>query len=224
MSALSGDAGRARTRAQGRRAKGDGGCSQRPGGSWETTIELPKGPDGRRRRKTFSAKTEADALRKAREFRGRLERGETVATARQTVAAYFEAWIEGALRTSALAGQRSEGTAENYEDVYRSTIAKILGPIRLDRLSADDIDRMTVTLSQAGYSQNSMRLARTVLGVALKDAVRRGLISRNPVELSIAPTKRRPNGEPAAAVRAPTALGTFPIRRDRREAPPVPLR
>ena len=66
MALVSEDAGRAKTRAQGRRAKGDGGCSQSPDGTWETTIELPKGPDGRRRRKTFSAKTEAEALRKAR--------------------------------------------------------------------------------------------------------------------------------------------------------------
>ena len=57
------------------RGKGEGTIRQRADGRWEARIDLGRGLDGKRRRKSVFAATQADVVYQLRTFGGRGRRG-----------------------------------------------------------------------------------------------------------------------------------------------------
>ena len=105
----------------------------------------------------------------------------TVAT---TVAAYLDDWAGTTLAISEATGARRPSTVA----LHRWAVTKHLGPrlakVKLARIGKGDVDRLVGSLLASGLKPNSVRLIRSTLGVALGDAVRAGLILRNPVGLA----------------------------------------
>lgn len=161
-----------------RRTKGDGGLSKRKSdGMWIGSIELPTGEDGRRRRRTVSSKDKGTALKKLRELRAQAEAGALVPANKLTVEAWLDRWIEEI---------RKPHIRPNTYDSYRSTIDKHIAPAigakKLSALTPADIRKVHKAVLDKKLSTRSAELAHTVLGAALKDAVREGVLSRNPAE------------------------------------------
>jgi integrase len=129
---------------------------------------------------------------------------------RDTLGAWLDVWlaiIQPTVRPS---------TWASYEKNVRLHIKPYLGVVDLRRLNAADLDRLYQRLLDSGrldhragvgLSARTVRYVATILGKALKDAVRKGHIVRSPA-LDADPPKPA-NG--AAAMRTWTAdeLGTF---------------
>ncbi len=198
-----------------RRVKGEGSVRQRRDGSWEAAFDLGVGPDGKRRRRYFRGPTEKAALDLRREFEASLARGAPAASARLTVSQWIERWLDGPVAASVAVGQRAPSTAKSYRFLYAAYLEPTLGAVRLERLSTADVDQLVSTLATAGYKPNTIRLARACLRTALNAAVVEGVLTRNPVEHSVAPrvatTKHRRTLTIEEARRLLGSLGEEPL-------------
>jgi len=112
-----------------------------------------------------------------REAQDRVEAGAPVKDATRTVADWFARW-----RTTALAASnRKPATKSNYATLSRCHVeAEPFGAIRLDRLKPSDIDALILALQAQKYAPNTVRKVYAVLRAGLDDAVRDGLLARNP--------------------------------------------
>jgi hypothetical protein len=95
-----------------------------------------------------------------------------------TIAEYLTAWLEG------LPGQVEAKSTEWYRWVVRRHLLPTLGKVQLDRLTPVDVDRLLAERKRAGVGATTLRAIRVTLRKALGDAVRKGLLYRNPVELA----------------------------------------
>ena len=167
------------------RGKGEGSVHKdRTSGLWTGTIELGRGTDGRRKRKSVRAKTKAEALRKMHQVRAEIEAGLPVTDRTQTVSAYLAWWSE-----NVLPGTVRDTTADGYRWVLRRYVEPHIGPKRLVELRPEHVLQMLRELERQGLSANTRRQARSVLRRALSDAVRYDVIGRNVAEFVKAPPK-----------------------------------
>ncbi len=104
-----------------------------------------------------------------------------------TVSTWIEQWLAGPVATSVVLGARKATTAESYRCLFEAYVRPTVGELRLDKLTAADVDGMTSMLARAGYRPNTIRLARATLRAAINAAVAEGVVARNVVERSVAP-------------------------------------
>jgi len=111
-------------------------------------------------------------------------RGQVRKTPAITVAAYLEEWSATTLAISETTGARRPSTVALHRWAVTKHLAPRFGKAKLARIGKADIDRVVAELLLSGLKPNSVRLIRATLGVALGDAVRAGIIDRNPVDLA----------------------------------------
>src|SRR5439155_6263816 len=111
-------------------------------------------------------------------------RGQVRKTPATTVAAYLEEWSATTLAISETTGARRPSTVALHRWAVTKHLAPRFGKAKLARIGKADIDRVVAELLLSGLKPNSVRLIRATLGVALGDAVRAGIIDRNPVDLA----------------------------------------
>ena len=163
-----------------RRGSGEGSIFQ-DGNRWVASVTLGSG-GGRQVRRKRTARTYAEARTKLRELQTEAKAG-VVGAGRLSVAAYLDDWLAHVLPARGV----SVATEENYATMIHRHIVPGLGHIRLDQLRADDVDRLLRDMASAGKARSTIRLARTVLVLALSHAERRDMVSRNAARLSIVP-------------------------------------
>lgn len=100
---------------------------------------------------------------------------------------YLDAWLE---ERRAL-GVLRERTADRYKELIDKHLSPRLGHFPLARLSPAAIQHLYATLLSRGLSGSTVRRAASVLHVALEDAVKRGLILRNPQDNTTLPVPAR---------------------------------
>jgi integrase len=71
--------------------------------------------------------------------------------------------------------------------VLRLHVVPDLGPLRLDKLSPQHVQALLARKAAAGLSTQSVRHVRTVLRIALNQALKWGLVARNAAALAVAP-------------------------------------
>lgn len=137
---------------------------------WVVQFELPPRPDGTRRRKYVTAKKRADAVRKAREARGEIDRMGDILTNAPTVAAWLDYWLENIAAVNV-----RPKTLANYR--HMATLIKpAIGKARIDHLTAAHIRRVAIYIQSdtedggRGLSPTTARNAHAVLRKALNDA------------------------------------------------------
>jgi integrase len=87
-------------------------------------------------------------------------------------------------------GKLAESTFNSYSDTVRLHLTPVLGHLRLTKLTVDDVDAFISAkreaLSPRGdfFSPNSLRIMRSTLRKALRDAQRAGRVTRNVADLS----------------------------------------
>jgi integrase len=164
------------------RGKGEGGIYQRADGLWAASIELPS-HDGKRRRKVITSKSKAKVIQGLTKMRRSLEQSGDLPTASMTVAQWLDYW----LREIAVKNRRPK-TLEAYRSAIKTRIVPVIGNVRLDKLTPQNIRKVT-SLTEAEKSSTYARNVHAVMSAAFKDAEREGRIPRNPVELVQAPLK-----------------------------------
>jgi len=144
--------------------------------SWTVVVELPRDPEtGKRRQKWVSVKgTKRDAERVLAETIAEIERGTYLAPAKLTVAEYLNRWYDTC----------SGGVRLNTRVRWLRAVGlwkTVLGHVPLGRLTPLDVQNALARLP-ANLSDGSRRTYFSVLRSALDQAVKWGLLPRNPAQ------------------------------------------
>jgi integrase len=139
-------------------------------------------------RKTIHG-TKKDAERYLTAVRREMDLGTFVEPTAMSVNEYLDRWLRDAARPRV-----SRRTADGYAGLLDRYIRKSLGHKRLDKLQPLDIQAVYGAMQTRGLSARIVRHAHSALHNALKQAVKWGLLPRNPsdsVELPKVPHKER---------------------------------
>lgn len=178
-----------------RRQRGEGSVYQRGSdGLWVGAADLGW-VGGRRKRKSVSAKTQREAVRKLAALRREIAASGGVAVDSHTVETWMAHWLDDIaprrVRPSTLAGYRSK--ARNY-------IVPEIGRHRLAKLTPQHVRAMDKALAERDLSPATRLQAHAILSRALTVAHREGYVARNVAALVDPPTLKRDETEPLAVV------------------------
>lgn len=163
-----------------RRGRGEGTVFERANGTWAGEVTTGYDEEGKQKRKTVYGKTQAEALAKVAEIKQRLVNG-TFSDTKLTVKEYLKTWLEEKER------QVKARTAHDYRYNLEKYIYPKIGQVKLDKLTPLQVQRFLSEIADAVSPDRANKCRRELLG-AFKQAVRWGLIPRNPVD-AVAPLK-----------------------------------
>lgn len=167
------------------RGRGEGAIYRDGRGLWTAVVELPPGPDGKRRRKVIRSKTKATVLEKLRATQAdKSAAGGDLPTSSQTVEQWFRYWLTLSAREVA------PNTLSGYRSAVLKHVIPAVGGVQLSKLTPAHVRRVhDYVMDALGLSSTTALLAHRVMSVALKVAEREGRIARNPASLVDAPRK-----------------------------------
>lgn len=195
-----------------RRGNREGSIYQRASdGRWIGAVSAGDGSAGRSGRKTVSAPTRQEALRKLRELQRQLDDGLPPPDASMTVAQLLDRWHADVIRH-----QVARTASDNYKSVADHHIVPALGRKKLKELTPGDIDRLMAQKLEAGLSVSTVRRIRSVLSQALTQGIRWGSVNRNVASLTRGPRQPRQEGRTLTPSQARTLLAS--LRGHRNEA------
>ena len=116
------------------------------------------------------------------ELRYRLEHGSFVAKDKMTVKEWFETWIEDYKNN-----QVKTGTIIAYTNYYNFYVDKYIGKKKIVDVRGEHIQRIYNDLIKDGISISTIKIISTVINGCFKQAVKNGIIERNPVTLATIP-------------------------------------
>lgn len=197
-----------------RRTKGDGGLFHRHDhptcppvgtdgvrpehpcqGRWQGTIDVVV--DGRKKRKYVYARTQRAARLKLSEAVRARDAG-TLTIGTTTVEQWLTKWLDRQAR------KLKPQTVRGYRSKVRTYLLPHLGRHRLAALRATHIEAMYDAMRDEGLAEATVRQTHAILGKALADAERLGVIGVNPWKRVEAPgtnTNKRAQLTPAQAAR-----------------------
>jgi integrase len=159
-----------------RRANGEGSIYRRPDGKWCASYTVGYDDNGKRKRRYLYGRTKADVLEKLDELRSDARAGLAVEPNSLTVSEYAEHWVED------VASRRVRTTTlVNYKRLVKLHVTPHIGGIRLTRLSPLHLQSWHAKLERAGVSAYQRHAAHVLLKTVLTQALKLGLISRNPL-------------------------------------------
>ena len=146
---------------------------------YEARLYIPKKLRqlyGGQRTLSFYSKLEGEAIRKRAVAKRDMEEGRGRARG-LTLGTYLRRWLE-ALATL---GSVSERTLQDYRYYAEKHLIPELGTLALDELNAEDFDSLYERLARDGVGPRSINHVHSTARVALQRAVKKRLISHNPV-------------------------------------------
>lgn len=161
--------------------------------TWTAEVDIgwqidPKTGNRQRMRdfQTFDTEREAKRWEKGRKEQAKKDKAGFVQPSKELLADYLTSW---------LARKEQEGirpaTVASYGTAIRLHLLPGLGPIPLADLSPAAVQRFLDKLRVDGRGSRTIAYARTVLRVALQDAVRLGTIGANPCDRVRPPKQER---------------------------------
>lgn len=165
-----------------RRGHGEGGIYQRESdGKWCASVDLGW-VNGKRKRKVVYGETRKEVAEKIKALLRDHQQGVNIAPEAQTVAQFLKRWLDEAVK------HKNKGsTLDSYTRIVNLYLVPQIGKIRLDKLTAVNVQAMQNALLDAGLSTRTVQYARAVLRRALGQAVKWDLVPRNVVPLVDAP-------------------------------------
>jgi integrase len=145
---------------------------------------------GQRFEKTFHG-TQVEARRELRRLLKSGDDGDHIVPSTVTLSEWIERWFE-LLKRETGGGERRRGlvtprTRERYEQLLRHHVIPTLGSRSLQQLQAVEVDKLYLTLERK-LAPRTCHHVHTVLNAAIKAAMRKGLLSVNPVARAEAPS------------------------------------
>jgi integrase len=162
------------------------GSVRRKHDGWEIRVSAGYDPDtGKRRRiSRFVHGTLDEAEQALLRLRLELLDGASVDAEQATVADLLDSWLTWATP------RLSPTTARRYDQIVRVHLVPRLGSVVLRRLTPATIDRTLGDLERTGLAPLTVRHIHAVLRRALNQAVRWGMLTRNPAVLASPPPAR----------------------------------
>ena len=127
-------------------------------------------------------KTITETQKLITELKYKLEHGIYVVKEKITLDEWFTTWLEEYKKNRV-----KLGTYTNYEKYYKSIIKNRLGSRQLSEIRGEHIQKLYNELVKEGYALSSIKIVSAVLNGCLQQAMRNGLIERNPVRLAELP-------------------------------------
>lgn len=157
------------------------------GMSWTAIYDEGRDERGKRRQRSKGGcATRRDAQRFLTDVLSRLGDGSYAAPAKTTLAEFLnQQWlpaVEATLRPLSFT---------QYRSIVRLRIVPSLGHLRLQAITGGHLNGLYRELEQAGLSVPTRRLTHAVLHRSLRDAVRWGLLVRNPADMADPPAAAR---------------------------------
>ncbi len=172
-------------------------------GLWGFVVDVPTG-DGKRkqvRRRGFALKSEAsDALALVLV---QMKSGTFVRPTKTLLGDYLRAWVD----TLPGVGRRPS-TVDSYRRNIERNVVPYIGGIELHALTPLDLDGLYAKLIARGLSMRTVRYVHTIVGKALSDAERKGVLGRNVARLASPPSSSSAKA-PEMTVWTPAELRAF---------------
>jgi integrase len=157
------------------------------GRSYVVRLDLGRGPDGRRIYKYHSGYPTKRAAQQARtELLGALERRSYVAPDKTTLAEYLRGQWLPAIKTRV-----RPGTWVEYRRKAETHLIPALGQVQLQQLTTAVLNAHYRQLLAAGIGPRTVQYVHATIRKALNDAVRWGLLVRNPAVYAAPPKPHR---------------------------------
>lgn len=161
-----------------KRGHGEGTIFRRPDGRWCAQVTVGINPEtGRPKRRTVYGRTRQEAADKLARLLADAQQGLLVEPARETVAEYLHRWMETAQKP-----RLRPRTFEDYQQIIRRHIVPALGSVRLNRLQPAQLQALYTQKLEEGLSANTVRIIHAILHRALAQAVKWGMLPRNPAD------------------------------------------
>ncbi|MGQ4548260.1 tyrosine-type recombinase/integrase [Dermabacteraceae bacterium P13077] len=145
-------------------------------------MDLPVGPDGKRRRKRMKSKDRATLIRKLNEARRQVESQGDLPTSTPTFEDYALDWLK-----STAAHRLGTSTFNTYTGYVKQWIIPGIGPkVKVDKVTTRHVLQLRKYLRDTPcrtgrpLSSASQLQIHNILSVMLRDAVRAGLLVSNP--------------------------------------------
>jgi integrase len=162
-----------------RRGNNEGSIYQRPDGRWCAQVSIGG------RRLTKYAATQRECRERLKETIAQVDNGLTFNGARTDLATYFGEWLDIIKPTVHIR------TWQQYSHVAQRHLMPSLGRIKLNDLRPDQIQAVYTSKLEAGIGAHTVRLMHAILHRCLNQALKWGLISRNPADAVDKPKQRR---------------------------------
>ena len=158
-----------------KRANSEGSIYKRANGTWSVQATL----QGHRLSQTF--KTQGECQEWLKKTRGQIDDGMTLASTKISLREFLTGWLTS---TKTTIGPR---TWQHYEQLIRTYIIPNLGEIKVRDLRPENIQAFYNRLFDGEVGVYTIRKIHITLHSALQQAVRTGMIGRNPASFAQPP-------------------------------------
>ena len=133
---------------------------------------------------TVHGKTITETQRNMTDLKYKLEHGVYVSKKQITLNDWFETWMEEYKKN-----RIKRGTYENYKKNFYGIIKRRfnLGNVQLTDIRGEHVQKLYNDLVKEGYALSTIKIVSAVLNGCMQQALRNGLIERNPVKLAELP-------------------------------------
>lgn len=171
-------------------------------GRWVGTVDVPTGPTTSKRAYVYG-RTMAEARTKLKEAIAKKEAGTFTFDGGMSVADWMGTWLEQRRKPPK---QLKPQSWSAYVSKNKTWISPHLGHYRLSALRGHHIEAMYDAMREAGSAESNVAKTHAILGGALKAAVKKGLISANPMDRVDAPGTKNNRREQFTLMQAMFAL------------------
>lgn len=177
---------------------GSGSIQERPLKNGSSSYKLRYYVDGKRHSKTVRG-TKAEAKRELRRLMKAADDGNHIALSRLTLTDWADRWYalkergdsQAAATTKRTRGLVSPRTLERYKELMRIHVLPSLGDRPIQKITVGEIDDLYIKLEEH-LSASTVRHVHVVMGACFSTAVRKGILSANPVERADPPLAKAP--------------------------------
>jgi integrase len=148
---------------------------------WKGSILVGLTPEGKRDRRWVSGVTSDEVRQKLQDIKSALANNTLSSDTEHTVASFATVWLEHKKRLI------RPISLQSYNQVLSSHGVPHIGQIKLNKLSAMNLDRLYAKLSDAGLSTRVVRYVHTLINGMLKQALKWGMLARNVAEAATPP-------------------------------------
>ncbi|MEU9149396.1 tyrosine-type recombinase/integrase [Streptomyces sp. NPDC048417] len=193
-----------------RQPNGRSSIYQGSDGKWHGRVTVGIRDDGSPDRRHVERKTRAEVTAAVRELEKQRE-AKTLAKPGKpwTVKTWLTHWVETIAPLAV-----NENTMVGYGVAVRKHLIPALGAHRLDKLMPEHIERFYGNMQAEGRKTGTIHQIHRTFRTALNEAVRRGHLGRNPVQLAKAPRLREEEVEPYTVEEVQRLLRTADNRRN----------
>ncbi len=160
-----------------RRGHGEGSIYLRKDGRWTASITV----DGHKRKYLYG-KTRKEVQEQLKKAVHEQQQGSLITSPQQTIEQFLKQWLES------LGSSVRIRTYEKYEQMVRLHLIPAIGHIKLQKLTAQQVQGLYVRLEKK-LSPTSVNTLHAMLHKALEDAVKWGLLARNVCDAVTAPRR-----------------------------------